>query len=49
LDEFFMKRVLTLRSRPAATELLEQIHYRLALVLQEQANCRPHSRRGNQQ
>src|SRR5215469_16067029 len=41
LDEFFMKRVSTLRSKatPEAAHLLSQIHERLASSLQLQADC----------
>src|SRR3984885_14506258 len=41
LDEFFMKRVSTLRSRtgPDAAKLLAQVHDRLVYSLREQANC----------
>ena len=41
LDEFFMKRISTLRRKPtpAAAELLEQLHRRLNSSLQRQAEC----------
>jgi polyphosphate kinase len=41
LDEFFMKRVSTLRARttPAAAKLLLQVHDRLAESLERQADC----------
>src|SRR5215472_14086022 len=41
LDEFFMKRVSTLRARttPGAAELLSQIHERLVHSLGQQADC----------
>jgi len=41
LDEFFMKRVSTLRGRtsPAAAKLLAEVHHRLVRSLRQQADC----------